>query len=191
MARKSNLRDLSIFPPTEAEFDELYNALRDAHPTTAAILGAIMVEHALDMRLREQFKRQDDDTWKALVDEGPLGSFAHKIKAGYAFGLFEDDVRTNLDVIRHIRNAFAHSRKLLPFNHRLILRQLTRVKAGNTLDEGDRLQLEAVPAMAQQKDPDAEQVKKCFIGLCQVITGILARRPLTGTSYLISPVVPP
>ena len=41
---------------------------------------------------------------------GPLSSFSHKILTGYALGLFGNVFRHDLDLIRELRNGFAHAR---------------------------------------------------------------------------------
>jgi len=41
-------------------------------------------------------------------ERGPLGTFAARIDAAHAFGLVTDSERRDLDLIRQIRNAFAH-----------------------------------------------------------------------------------
>ena len=41
--------------------------------------------------------------------EGPLQSFGARIKLGQALGLYGEVTRRNLDLIRKVRNDFAHS----------------------------------------------------------------------------------
>lgn len=40
----------------------------------------------------------------------PLGTFSSKIRIGYALGIFGPETLANLDVIRAIRNVFAHAK---------------------------------------------------------------------------------
>ena len=88
------------------------------HSIVTAILGCVIVEHDLDVLLRRRFKRNDDETWKSLQDEkGPLQTFYSKIVLGYAFKIYDEKVVKDLNIIRTIRNAFAHSRMLLNFEH--------------------------------------------------------------------------
>lgn len=46
---------------------------------------------------------------------GPLSTFSAKIKMGYSLGLYNKLMRDELDLIRYIRNAFAHSWRKLDF----------------------------------------------------------------------------
>jgi hypothetical protein len=128
--RKPQIHDLSRAPPTEGELDALLPALAtDLHPVTAAILGAAIVEHYLEIELRRRLPRKDDATWAALLaDNGPLNTFAAKITLGHALKLYDADMRDNLNIVRTIRNQFAHSKKLLPFDHYLIDQHIKKSK---------------------------------------------------------------
>jgi hypothetical protein len=67
--------------------------------------------------------------WKLLTtDNGPLHSFFSKILVGYALRLYDNDMRRNLDVVRNVRNTFAHTRVLdITFEHELIQTELARI----------------------------------------------------------------
>jgi DNA-binding MltR family transcriptional regulator len=85
----------------------------------------VLVEHELDYWLRRRFKRNDKKMWEKLLDErGPLRSFAAKITIGHAFGIYDAKVDHDLNIVRTIRNAFAHSKKLLDFDDKLLVPEL-------------------------------------------------------------------
>jgi DNA-binding MltR family transcriptional regulator len=129
---KMKLRDLSQLPPTVEEQMAMLTALCEGPPIARAIIGAVMVEHELERLLRRRFSRNDDVTWRELVSErGPLGTFSQKITIGYAFSIYNDETRTNLDVVRSIRNAFAHAKMPLDFSHKLIVAELAKIKTRN------------------------------------------------------------
>jgi DNA-binding MltR family transcriptional regulator len=129
MARKTKLRDLSRLPP---EYDDLIAlsyavANKDQHPIATAILGAVMVEHELDVLLRSKLRHKDDETWAILIaDNGPLNSFSCKIAMGYALGIYDKGMHSDLTIVRNIRNAFAHSKKLIQFDHHAVVTELTK-----------------------------------------------------------------
>lgn len=133
--KKPKLRDYSI-RATPEEIEALRKAVAARKdPLTCAILGSVMVEHELDRLLRNKFARKDDETWEILVSEkGPLSSFNSKIIAGYAFKLFDDRMHHDLNVLREIRNAFAHSRRLLDFSDPLILNKLSSARQLSAVD---------------------------------------------------------
>lgn len=125
---KPKLRDLSRISPTSEELQEVWRSLREGSPITTAILAAGIVEHELETALRACFSRSDDETWKLLTnDNGPLGTFNQKIIAAYGFGIVDDTVKHALDSIRQIRNVFAHTKRLIDFDHELIVQELKKV----------------------------------------------------------------
>jgi DNA-binding MltR family transcriptional regulator len=125
---KIQIHDLSRLPLDYDDETALSEALdQETHPIAIAILGAVMVEHELEKLLRPKFKRKDDRTWNVLVKRnGPLSTFSSKIVTGYAFGIYKEDVRDDLDIVRNIRNAFAHSKKLIDFDHPAVVEELTK-----------------------------------------------------------------
>jgi hypothetical protein len=127
---RPKLRDLSVHPLTNTEQSALLEAVAaTTSPISTAILGAVLVEHELDSALRKRFRITDDKTWEEMVDErGILSSFSRKIMVGYAVRLYGAELRDNLNIIRAIRNAFAHSRRLINFDHPLVVREFQRLK---------------------------------------------------------------
>src|ERR1700693_6202579 len=111
--KKPNLRRLSLDHPTDEEHDAVWATVGNApHPIVIAILGCAMVEHQLDILLRRHFRRNDDDTWEVMVsDKGPLDTMFRKITAAYAFGIIDPETQHNINVVRGIRNTFAHAKK--------------------------------------------------------------------------------
>lgn len=77
-----------------------------------ALVLSSVVEQALEMAIATHFVI-DEESWQRLFDDnvnGPLSNFAAKIKMGYALGIYKKDIRDELDLIRHIRNTFAHAK---------------------------------------------------------------------------------
>jgi hypothetical protein len=126
---KPKLRDLSEQPLTIEEQDALIDAIIVVTPPiVVAILGAVLVEHELESSLRRKLPRKDDETWRDMLDErGPFSTFSRKIMAGHAMRIYDEAFQTNLDIIRVIRNAFAHSKRVIDFNHPLVIAQLRRI----------------------------------------------------------------
>jgi hypothetical protein len=122
---KPKLRDISRQSPTQEEIGALIDRFISSPPIVTAILGQAMVEHQLESLLRTRFARRDDPTWGRLTNEnGPLSTFAQKIMAGYALGLYDEAALENMNLIREIRNAFAHAKRVIDFNHETISREL-------------------------------------------------------------------
>jgi DNA-binding MltR family transcriptional regulator len=126
---KPKLRDLGRIPPTDEEIKALRNAAQSADPIVTAILGAVLVEHELDNHLRKRVAKKNDDVWSDMVSEaGPFSTFSRKIMAGHALGIFDEHTKDNLNIVRVIRNAFAHSKKLIDFNNPLVVAELGKIK---------------------------------------------------------------
>jgi len=80
----------------------------------AAILLAANVEICLRFAIERNLVTTGD-YYRLLFRSGaPLNSFESKIRIGYTMGLFGDQTKYNLDCIKGIRNAFAHS--IIPIN---------------------------------------------------------------------------
>lgn len=127
--RKSSVRDYIRKEPTSAELGETLAELRKGTDRTAAILAAAMVQANLDELLLSALPRTDKLTEALLYgQDGPLTRFANCINIGYALALFDDDIRQDLNSIRTIRNAFAHSRLPLTFKTRLIRQECMALK---------------------------------------------------------------
>src|SRR5262249_12573420 len=126
---KVKLRELSRLQPDFGDVIAVADYFGTGkHPVAAAILGSVSVEHHLEKLLRSRFKRKDDQTSKMLVEEEPrpLNSFYTKIAVGYALGIYDLGMRTDLNIVRNIRNAFAHSPKQIKFDHPAIVKELKK-----------------------------------------------------------------
>ena len=51
---------------------------------------------------------------------GPLGSFSTKISLAYLMGLISEEFFKGLEIMRHIRNRFAHRTEIRSFDHQEI-----------------------------------------------------------------------
>lgn len=82
----------------------------------AIILAATNVEDSLELALTAKMPALalDKEAASAVFgSEGTLSTYFDKTLIAYALGLIEKKDRKNIDLIRHIRNACAHSRKPL------------------------------------------------------------------------------
>src|SRR5258708_40156 len=59
---------------------------------------------------------EEDDGLFGANDNSPLSSFSARIKIGYALGIYDRQFRRDLDMIRAIRNVFAHAHGHVDFN---------------------------------------------------------------------------
>jgi hypothetical protein len=75
----------------------------------AVVLGAAWLDEGLTALLRAALlpsgKKDDDELFGY---GGPLGDFGARIKLCHRLGLLSDDVRKTIDIVRKIRNKYAH-----------------------------------------------------------------------------------
>lgn len=128
---KPTIRSLSREHPTTEEAVALSNLLNPNGPDIViAIVGQSIIEIQLEQMLRKKIPRKDEDTWVKLTDiGGSLDTFYSKIVMGYAFKLYDSTLENNLNIVRNIRNAFAHAKRPLTFEHELIRKELSKIQA--------------------------------------------------------------
>ena len=101
MPKKRRLR-----APLPQDLNEFDTRLRGESDRSAALLAAALLDAQLEDLFRARLKHHQD---RLLVFDGPLASFWSRIKMARALDWIDGDVERDLDVIRDIRNRFAHS----------------------------------------------------------------------------------
>jgi DNA-binding MltR family transcriptional regulator len=128
MARRT-ISQLISQRPTNEELRKLFLELRGMHDRAAAIVVATLVEDALEKCLTTKMIRLSNSDHKTLFDgEGPLSSFASKIKVGYAFKCLDRVDRTEITTIKDVRNIFAHARIPVSFELPEIRMRIKNIK---------------------------------------------------------------
>lgn len=86
----------------------LLEEIQEQSDRGAAIVAVAWVEESITAAL-ESFLHADSNSWKRLfTGSGPLANFSSKIDLSRLLGLLTDTVRSDLHIIREIRNEFAH-----------------------------------------------------------------------------------
>jgi hypothetical protein len=101
----------------------LGDSQRPIADATFVLTISAAIEQALEMAISTHFVL-DDEGCRRMFDDtsnGSLATFASKIKMGLALGIYQKGVRDELDMIRHIRNLFAHSKEKLDFSSQEIV----------------------------------------------------------------------
>lgn len=82
------------------------------------VLQGAMVELALERAIKSTLRRDlTSGIEKSIFGfDGVFGTFSAKIKFGYAVPLFGSITKHDLDIIRLMRNEFAHCRKPISFD---------------------------------------------------------------------------
>lgn len=118
----SRIRKLTKLVPDYRVTGALLLGLQDRNqPETdrmIGIVGGAHVENALYVLILSRLVPLSANDHNQLFDNGGngvLANFSSKIQLGFALGLFGPKTREDLDNIRHIRNAFAHSLEHIKF----------------------------------------------------------------------------
>ncbi|MGD9767498.1 MAG: hypothetical protein AB7U62_07625 [Pseudolabrys sp.] len=121
MASES-LQDLLVNAPNKKELKELYHEINTGTDRSTVIVTSIFVENSLrDAIVARMHKLTKAEYDQLFTGNGSLSTFSNKIRLGYALGVFGSQVRNNLDLIRRIRNAFAHARRPISFRRQQIM----------------------------------------------------------------------
>src|ERR1700759_1490847 len=92
----------------------------------------------LSVAIAAKFVRMGSE-WKQRVFDNavsPLSTFGAKITIGYAMGLYGPLARADLDIIRWVRNQFAHRADPVSFNDHNISEKCLLLKYSRLPSEG-------------------------------------------------------
>jgi DNA-binding MltR family transcriptional regulator len=90
------------------EESEAVTELYKSSDRAAAIMAATIVESRLTAALKNRFRPNIDVQNEMFRSSGPLGSFSAKIKLGCLLGVCSDQAFSDLEIMKNIRNRFAH-----------------------------------------------------------------------------------
>lgn len=114
--KKRTLRDLSIEGPTADELELIVNELRASTDRNIAILASSGVEWQLARLIIKKLPNTTEKSILKLLDNnGPLSTLYATTQLGFALGLYDKDVSHDLEIIRRVRNSFAHSPRPITF----------------------------------------------------------------------------
>lgn len=80
-----------------------------------ALMAAAFLEDQLEQLLTENLVGDSSVVKGVFSFNGSLGTFSSKIDMSYLLGLIPNNARADLDIIRRIRNEFAHDSSLIDF----------------------------------------------------------------------------
>ena len=75
----------------------------------AVVLGAARLDVGLENVLMRSMRHCPGGSDNLFDSERPLASFSAKISIAHRLGLIDDEIERSLQLIRRIRNSFAHS----------------------------------------------------------------------------------
>lgn len=114
----------------EEEF-EFVLAYAEDSDRAAAVLAHARFDHWLLGRIKAEFSGIDDQTAKRLGVFRPFRSFGAKIGIALALGWIDKEIYDGLEVVRRIRNHFAHHPKPIDFSYETIARDCQKLVVSN------------------------------------------------------------
>src|SRR2546422_4319839 len=109
------VRDYLTFEGADEDFHAFLTEFQQETDRAAAALAGAYLDSLLEQLLLARFVDQTGYA-RRTVEFGPLGSFAARIAVCYAFGLITKSERADLDMVRDVRNRFAHELHGLNFD---------------------------------------------------------------------------
>jgi hypothetical protein len=113
--------------------------ISDSNDRAVAITAAAILETTLEMAIRFRLARiKARNLDEIFIGDSPLSTFSAKIKIADCLQLIGPKTRADFDVIKEIRNAFAHSRIILQFSTNqvaAVCSRLTLHQADSFLDQ--------------------------------------------------------
>ncbi|MBN1694659.1 hypothetical protein JW879_04555 [candidate division WOR-3 bacterium] len=110
-SKKRKFDDISIM-----DYQRLADAFIEETDRGAAILAASYAEDYLGKYLTS-FMVDDPKIDELFESFGPYKTFSQRIKAAYAFGLIDINKKNDLQIIKDIRNNFAHNFRIKTFEN--------------------------------------------------------------------------
>ncbi|MFD1753569.1 MltR family transcriptional regulator [Rufibacter sediminis] len=100
----------STLAPGFVRDDKLIKELADGSDRASVVLGAAIIEELLERALKKRLVQKKSVMDKAFEGTtGSLGTFAGKIQIAYLSGLISEELYKDLEVLKSIRNKFAHN----------------------------------------------------------------------------------
>lgn len=134
--KEPSLHDLSRQLPSAAQFEKIITEIDQMDGRAAALVLIALIDNLLEYSIRLNFVRLNDIRFKALFRNptAPLSSLSAKINIGHALGIFSDEMRSQLDRMRSIRNAFAHTILAVTFNEPSIMGECNKLEPARLTD---------------------------------------------------------
>lgn len=147
----SSLKKFVARHPSSAELSKIVTALiTEPNERSVALgMGAIL-EGALKLAIIPKIIIPEKEGENDLFGhQAPLRAFSAKIKMGFALGIYGPKTRADLDAIREVRNAFAHSMIPVEFETTLVANVCDRITLPERANLTADLDMEWIEAKAR------------------------------------------
>jgi DNA-binding MltR family transcriptional regulator len=106
-----------MIPYTREQMQAIVDEIDKQTDRGAALIAASVIDGFLEHLIIARLVELSSKRKKALFGQpnGPLSTLSPKIELGFALGLFNEERRESLHLIRKVRNAFAHKMDPISF----------------------------------------------------------------------------
>jgi hypothetical protein len=123
-----SLAELARSPIPDDEFGAAMSEMLGNSDRATCIVFSAMIERGLEDLIVSHLGIYDNELRNLLFErDGALSTFYGNIRFGRALGFYDKPFQDTLDIIRRIRNAFAHSAAPISFVSEEIKRELSRL----------------------------------------------------------------
>jgi DNA-binding MltR family transcriptional regulator len=134
-----SLKRLVKRAPSSDDLHDLLLRLTTNLDDRGAALSAVSIldgtlQAAIIEKMRPEIKADPDYLFHSGA---PLGSLSAKIRVGYALGLYDSESAEDLECIREIRNAFAHTVWDIKFTTDEVRAVSTRIKVMDRIEKSE------------------------------------------------------
>jgi hypothetical protein len=182
-SRKAALQALSQIANAELSPDYIADFFLEvagiANHRGAAILLATHLEAVLQLAIIARLSIRPNSLADVFGYDRPMGNFANKIRIAHAIGLITDATRSNLDIIRQIRNAFAHAMRPISFETKQVAEACALLVIAAPLP----------PTSSAEQIPEKPPARQQYRGACETISHNLF--VASGFYYALTQVQPP
>jgi hypothetical protein len=133
------LKDLSRRIPTPAEMAEIISSLQSMEDRASALVLASIIDLMLERAILRKFTYLSKEKRDAIFrnPNAPLSSMSAKISIVSALGCLGNEPRAQLERIRSIRNAFAHTVMGVTFDTPVISKECDKLNPQALLSGAD------------------------------------------------------
>ncbi|MBU6297254.1 MAG: hypothetical protein KGJ79_02935 [Alphaproteobacteria bacterium] len=176
--------ELTNKPPTRKQFQEIqHQTAAEKNDRGAAIMLASNVQMTLKTALLAYLDLDHFSNELFGHDSAPLATFENQIRMAHALGIIGDKTRTNLKLIKSVRNAFAHAIHPITFESPEIVDACARLESPLKTQEAQ----EGLGAKYAVKGPPARRQFQSIsndIAFALMVQAIRTMRPAPAKDFI-------
>jgi len=123
-------KEYKVYEEFENKFYfQIIDSLRSESDRAKIILSISWADYFLNVKLSNEFSKGNKDARKNLFSvNGPFATFSTKLNFAFCAGWIDADVYHDLQIVRKLRNDFAHSIDIVTLDEDKIRKELEKLK---------------------------------------------------------------